>query len=130
MEFQKYDEGGIFNDQASVIKVAGPSNSSSIVRRQREIGLIDKIEEILSDLPIPSNHHRNFVLRGVNASKYFDDFLAEDFEGHVLKVFQLIRLMKWLNFIEDPLQDWFSIRQSTISFFVDQKIFSNETITA
>ena len=83
MNFDNYDDGGVFNDRPSANKVAGISTSSNINRSHREIGLLDRIEEILSDLPIPSNQHRNLILRGVNASKYFDDFIHIDFEGQL-----------------------------------------------
>ena len=128
MKFADYDDSGIFNSRPPIAVTKNAASSYS-AQRQREIGLIDKIEEILGELPIPANQHRNLIIRGVNASKYFDEFVNSDFEGHVLKVFQLIRLMKWLYFLEDPLQDWDSVRRSTIIFFVEQSVFSVETIT-
>ena len=100
MKFADYDDSGIFNSRPSIAVTKNAASSYS-AQRQREIGLIDKIEEILGELPIPANQHRNLIIRGVNDSKYFDEFVNSDFEGHVLKVFQLIRLMKWLNFLED-----------------------------
>ena len=111
---------------------------------------LSKCNDLLLDLPMPNTTPRNLSFRGTNASKYFNEaqLVSSTYGGHISKLFQLIRLMKWyfikilhkcinykssnclrLNFMEDPLQEWDSIRDSTIYLFSQHRILSVDAIT-
>ena len=61
--------------------------------------ILEQLEILLSNLPIPQSTPPSLIVRGVSLS-YFDSSLAsnEKYRGNAVKLYQLIRHMKWLVF--------------------------------
>ena len=58
--------------------------------------ILEQLEILLSNLPIPHSTPPSLIVRGVSLS-YFDSSLASN-EKYAVKLYQLIRHMKWLVF--------------------------------
>ena len=62
-----------------------------------ELQLLENMDILLHRIPMPENTQRNLTLRGVSVTKYFDEALQRKpcYGGQAVKVYQLIRHMKW-----------------------------------
>ena len=95
-----------FNGSSNVDKVASSTRrgfASPALKANLLINyedkLLEQLESLLNSLPIPEVIPRSLLVRGVSAS-YFDMDLATQrkYGGNAVKVYQLMRLMKWLVF--------------------------------
>ena len=73
-----------------------PKSKSYISYEER---ILEQLESLLNDLPIPQSTQPTLIVRGVSLS-YFNSSLANEskYGGNAVKLYQLIRQMKWLLF--------------------------------
>ena len=103
MSFSPFEED--FNGPISSENIASsirdftspaPKSKSYISYEER---ILEQLESLLNDLPIPQSTQPTLIVRGVSLS-FFNSSLANEskYGGNAVKLYQLIRHMKWLLF--------------------------------
>ena len=105
------------------------TKSSIQTTNEHEIDVYDALHKMMYKIPMPKHIPRNLLLRGTKKAQYNLIASKKDYFGCALELLQLLRMMKWYFFINDPLQEWGQIKQAIVKLFIDKGIFSVTSIS-
>ena len=111
---------------------SGPSNTQKsffITTDQHEIDVYDELHKMMYKIPMPKHIPRNLLLRGTKKAQFNLIASKKDYFGCALELLQLLRMMKWYFFINDPLQEWRQIKDAIVKLFTDKRILSLTSIS-
>jgi hypothetical protein len=121
MSIQRYE----YQDEQDEDLVAGnhKAQHSASVYADVMVSGFDQLHPILFKLPMPSCIPRNLHLRGTKKAQYIPMISKNTvYSGYATQLLQLLRMMKWYYFINDPLQEWRDIKAAIIQLLTDKKV--------
>ena len=128
MSIQRYE----YQDEQDEDLVARNHNKrdSASVYADVMVSGFDQLHPILFKLPMPSCIPRNLHLRGTKKAQYIPMISKNTvYSGYATQLLQLLRMMKWYYFINDPLQEWRDIKTAITLLLKEKKVLGVAAIS-
>ena len=94
------------------------------------VSCFEQLHPILCKLPMPSCIPRNLQLRGTKKAQYIPMISKKTvYSGYATQLLQLLKMMKWYYFINDPLLEWRDIKAAIIQLLTDKKVLGVAAIS-